>query len=73
MKAYSLLVIFIFVCCLCRYTSVEIMPDFKRNILNLGYRINFKYEGMLAHSFDRFYIITKFVLPTMKDLKFSPI
>ena len=28
---------------------------------------------MLAHSFDRFYIITKFVLPTLDDLKLSPI
>ena len=29
--------------------------------------------GMLAHSFDRFYVITKFVLPTLDDLKLSPI
>ena len=28
---------------------------------------------MLAHSFDRFYVITKFVLPTLDDLKLSPI
>ena len=26
---------------------------------------------MLAHSFDRFYIVTKFILPTTEDLKFS--
>ena len=26
---------------------------------------------MLAHSFDRFYVVTKFMLPTIKDLKFS--
>ena len=26
---------------------------------------------MLAHSFDRFYIITKFMLPSMGDIKFS--
>ena len=26
---------------------------------------------MLAHSFDRFYVVTKFVLPSIKDLKFS--
>ena len=26
---------------------------------------------MLAHSFDRFYIITKYMLPSMEDLKFS--
>ena len=26
---------------------------------------------MLAHSFDRFYIVTKFILPSIKDLNFS--
>ena len=28
-------------------------------------------EGMLAHSVDRFYIVTKFILPSIRDLKFS--
>ena len=28
---------------------------------------------MLAHSFDRFYIVTKFMLPLLRDLKFSDI
>ena len=32
--------------------------------------LNNKYEGILAHSFDRFYVVTKFILPTVKDLKF---
>ena len=49
------------------------MPELKRNILNFGYRINFKYEGMLSHSFDTFYVVMKFVLPTVQDLKFLPI
>ena len=26
---------------------------------------------MLAHSFDRFYIVTKFMLPSMSDIRFS--
>ena len=26
---------------------------------------------MLAHAFDRFYVVTKFILPTIQDLKFS--
>ena len=51
---------------------MEIKPELQRNILKFGYRINYKYEGMLAHSFDRFYVITKFVLPTLDDLKLSP-
>ena len=33
--------------------------------------MNYKYEGMLAHSFDRFYIVTKFILPSIRDLNFS--
>ena len=49
------------------------MPELKRNILNFGYGINFKYEGMLSHSFDRFYVVTKFILPTIEDVKFLPI
>ena len=26
---------------------------------------------MLTHSFDRFYVVTKFILPPIKDLKVS--
>ena len=51
--------------------SFEIKPQLQRNILNFGYGINYKYEGMLVHSFDRFYVVTKFMLPTIGDLKFS--
>ena len=28
---------------------------------------------MVSHSFNRFYLVTKFILPTMDDLKLSPI
>ena len=50
-------------------SAVDIMPELKKNILNFGYGVNFKYEGMLSHSFDQFYIVTKFELPKTKDLK----
>ena len=52
---------------------MEIRPELQKNILKCGYGINYKYEGMLAHSFDRFYVVTKFILPTLDDLKLSPI
>ena len=39
--------------------------------MNFGYGINYKYEGMLSHSFNRFYVVTKFILPSIGDLKFS--
>ena len=51
--------------------SIEIRPELQRNILNFGYGLNYKYEGMLVHSFDRFYAVTKFMLPMIGDLKFS--
>ena len=52
-------------------TSIKIKPKLQRNILNFGYGINSKYEGMLAHSFDRFCLVTKFMLSMIGDLKFS--
>ena len=51
--------------------GIKIRLRLQRNILNFGYGINYKYEGMLTHSFDRFYVATKFMLPSIKDIKFS--
>ena len=51
--------------------SIKFNLELQRNILKFGYGINYKYEGMLSHSFDRFYIVAKFMLPSMVDLKFS--
>ena len=47
------------------------MPELKRNILNFGYGVNFKYEGMLSHSFDGFYVVAKFELPTVEDKAYN--
>ena len=70
MKFY-LYYFFNFTCYLYQNTSTKIRPELKKNILNCGYGNNYKYEGMLAHSFDRFYVIMKFILPSIGDLKFS--
>ena len=51
--------------------SIKFNPQLQKNILKFGYGINYKYEGMLAHSFDRFFIVTKFMLPSIGDIKFS--
>ena len=51
--------------------SIKSNPELQRNILKFGYGINYKYKGMLTHLFDRFYIVTKFILPSVKDIKFS--
>ena len=52
---------------------MEIKLELQKNILKFGYGINNKYEGMLAHSFDGFYVITKFILLSLDYLKLSPI
>ena len=68
MKLYSLFcIIFQF----CIGTCIKIKPEVKRNILNFGYGINYKYKVMLVHSYDRFYVVAKFMLPMIGDLKFS--
>ena len=52
-------------------SAIDIMLKLKQNILNFGYGVNFKYEGMLSHSFDQFYIVTRFELPKTKDLRLA--
>ena len=49
---------------------IKFDPELQKNILKFGYGINYKYEGMLTHSFDRFYIITKFILLSIGDINF---
>ena len=41
--------------------------------MKFGYGINYKYNGMLAHLFVRLYVVTKFIIPMLDDLKLSPI
>ena len=47
------------------------MPELRKIVLNFRYGANFKYEEMLAHSFDRFYVVTKFEMPKIEDLKLT--
>ena len=71
MKLYTFILLKIIAVTMSR--GIEISPELQKNILKFGYGINYKYEGMLAHSFGRFYIVTKFMLPSMGDIKFSKI
>ena len=52
-------------------STVSIMPELKQNVLRFGYKINFRYEGMLAHSFDRFYVVTRKEIPKVSDLNLT--
>ena len=58
---------------MCGCSAVDIMPELKRNILNFGYGVNFKYKGMLPHSFDKFYVVAKFELPKVEDLRLTTV
>ena len=56
------------VLCMCGTSAVSIMPELKHNISRFGYGVNFRYEGMRSHSFDRFYVVMKIEIPTVLDL-----
>ena len=47
--------------------------ELPNTVSKFGYGINYKYMGKVSHSFDRFYILTKFELPKVEDLKFDDI
>ena len=55
----------------CGTTAISIMPELKQNVLRIRYGVNFRYEGMLAHSCDRFYVVTKVELPKVSDLNLT--
>ena len=41
--------------------------------MKFGYGINYKHEGTLSLSFDRLYVVTKYELLKVEDLKFMTI
>ena len=56
---------------MCEVVAIDVMPELKKNVLNFRYGANFKYEGMLTHSFDRFYVVAKYEIPKIENLKFT--
>ena len=56
---------------MCGTSPASIMPELKHNILRFGYGVNFRYEGMLAHSFNRFYVVTRIEIPKVSDLSLT--
>ena len=69
----NFLITFFFFICVYGCSAVDIMPELKRNILNFGYGVNFKYEGILSHSFDRFHVVAKFELPKVENLRLTTV
>ena len=56
---------------MCKDNAINTMQELKKNVLNFGYGVNLKYQGMLSHSFDRFYVVTKFEMTKIKGLKLT--
>ena len=52
-------------------SAVSIMPELKQNVLRFGYGVNFRYEGMLAHLLDTFYMVTRIEIPKVSDLNLT--
>ena len=65
---FSLILVILYVC---GTSVVSVMPELKHNILRFGYGVKFRYEGMLSHPFDRFYIVTKIEIPKVLDLNLT--
>ena len=51
--------------------AVDVIPELKKNVLNFRYGVNFKYEGMLTHSFARFYVVAKYKILKIEHLQFT--
>ena len=72
----KMILFFITVILICEYMAMDIdlgNVELPNNVLKFGYSINYKYIGKVSHSFDRFYVVTKFELPKVENLKFEDI
>ena len=54
-------------------SQVQISSDLFLNKLNMSHGINYKYNALLHHNIHRVWIITKVVVPKLKDVKFPDI
>ena len=61
----------IFLISLHKVFMIDAMPELKKNVLNFRYSVNFKYEAMLTHSFDRFNVVAKYEIPKVEHLQFT--
>ena len=67
-KMISYLLTLILICDVSNVSTMDInFGNIPNNVLKFGYGINYKYMGKVSHSFDRFYIVTKFELPKVED------
>ena len=65
------ILLLILITLVCGTSAVSIMPELKHKVLRFGYGVNFRYEGMLAHSFDRYYVVTRIEIPKVSNLNLT--
>ena len=70
MHSYSIFITVLLIS-LCKVLTIDVMPELKKNVLNFRYGANIKYEGMLTHSFDRFYVVAKYKIHKVQHLQFT--
>ena len=63
--------LYLVILCRCGTSAISIMPELKHKILRFGYGVNFRHEGMLSHSFDRSYVVTKIEKSKVSDLNLT--
>ena len=51
--------------------TIDLMSELKKNISNFRFGVNFKYDRMLIHLFNRFYAVTKYEIPRVEQLQFT--
>ena len=61
-------ILLILIALVCDISATSIMPELKHNVLQFGYGVNFRYEHMLSHLFDRFYVVMRIEIPKVSDL-----
>ena len=64
-------ILLILIALVCGTSTVSIMPEIKHKVLRFLYGVNFRYEGMLSHSFDRFYVVTRIEIPKVSFLNLT--
>ena len=70
MHIYSTFIVVVLIS-LSEVLTVDVMPKLKKNVLNFRYGANFKYEGMLTHSFGMFYVVARYEIPKVEHLQFT--
>ena len=70
MQTYFILIT-VFLISLCKVFTIDVMPALKKNVLNFRYSAYFKYDRMLTHLFDRFYVVAKYKIPKVEHLQFT--